>query len=93
MTTKTCFPSQINPPYYAPLVEVIPSPWTDPDIVRRTRAILEEAGQVPVTVNKEPLGFVVNRIQHALTAECLKLVNVSTNSRILTNAPSLVMEK
>ncbi|XP_072014382.1 lambda-crystallin-like [Amphiura filiformis] len=68
-----CHP--INPPYHAPLVEVVPSPWTDPGVIRRTRALLEEVGQVPVTVNKEIRGFALNRVQYALVAECWRLIN------------------
>uniref|UniRef100_A0A8W8J5L0 3-hydroxyacyl-CoA dehydrogenase NAD binding domain-containing protein n=1 Tax=Magallana gigas TaxID=29159 RepID=A0A8W8J5L0_MAGGI len=41
-----CHPT--NPPFYAPLVEVIPAPWTDPDVVVTTKQLLAETGQVPV---------------------------------------------
>lgn len=29
----------VNPPYYVPLVEIVPSPWTQPEIAARTRAL------------------------------------------------------
>lgn len=54
---------QVNPPYFVPLVEIVPSEWTDEWIVKKTRAIMEEVKQSPVTLNKEIPGFALNRIQ------------------------------
>ncbi|XP_072019386.1 lambda-crystallin-like [Amphiura filiformis] len=64
----------VNPPYHVPLVEIVPSPWTDEDIVLRTRKLLQEIGQVPVTLKNELPGFVLNRIQYSIINECYKLV-------------------
>lgn len=64
----------VNPPYYAPLVEVVPSEWTDPSFVERARKILEHVGQVPVCMKKELPGFVLNRVQYAIINECWRLV-------------------
>lgn len=64
----------VNPPYLVPLVELCPSPWTDPAVMTRARAVMEAAGMVPVTVNREIEGFVLNRLQGALLAEAFKLV-------------------
>ena len=64
----------VNPPYLVPIVELCPAPWTDPATVARTRALMEAAGQVPATVNKEVPGFVLNRLQIALVAEAFRLV-------------------
>src|SRR5205823_15039705 len=36
----------INPPYLVPAVELVPAPWTDPQVVERTRQRLAELGQV-----------------------------------------------
>ncbi|XP_038059639.1 lambda-crystallin homolog isoform X2 [Patiria miniata] len=63
-----------NPPYYCPLVEIIPSPWTEQSVVSRTRTLLEEVGQVPVTVKKEIYGFALNRMQIAIVNEAWRLV-------------------
>ncbi|VEN54350.1 unnamed protein product, partial [Callosobruchus maculatus] len=54
----------VNPPYYVPLVEIVPAPWTDPQVPKKTRAIMEEVGQTPVSLTKEVPGFIVNRIQY-----------------------------
>ncbi|CAH1382550.1 hypothetical protein MTP99_006514 [Tenebrio molitor] len=64
----------VNPPYYVPLVEIIPAPWTDPAVAKKTRAIMEEIGQTPVSLSKEVPGFVVNRLQYALLNETWNLV-------------------
>jgi L-gulonate 3-dehydrogenase len=64
----------VNPPYLIPVVELCPAPWTDSDVVARTRDLMARAGQVPATVNKEVQGFVLNRLQGALLAEAFRLV-------------------
>ncbi len=64
----------VNPPYLVPLVELCPAPWTDPAVVARTRALMERAGQAPVTLNQEVTGFALNRLQGALLAEAFRLV-------------------
>lgn len=60
----------VNPPYYVPLVEIVPAPWTSSDVVTRTRDIMLEIGQKPVTLKKEVPGFSLNRIQYAILNEC-----------------------
>ena len=64
----------VNPPYLVPLVELCPAPWTAPGTVAATRALMERAGQVPVTVTQEREGFVLNRLQGALLAEAFRLL-------------------
>ena len=67
---------QVNPPYYMPLVELVPSPWTATDVLARTRDLMEQIGQSPVILKKEMPSFVQPRIQAALIQECLKLTLV-----------------
>jgi L-gulonate 3-dehydrogenase len=62
-----------------PLVEVIPSEWTVPEVTDRTMELLSSVGQVPVLVKKEVNGFVLNRIQYAIFAEAWRLIRVSGN--------------
>jgi L-gulonate 3-dehydrogenase len=64
----------VNPPHLVPLVELCGAPWTSPDAIDRARAIYREIGQVPVTINREINGFVLNRLQGALLAEAFRLV-------------------
>jgi L-gulonate 3-dehydrogenase len=63
----------INPPHLVPLVELSPAPWTSPDVVARTQALLEAVGQEPIVVRTEIQGFVLNRLQGALLAEAFRL--------------------
>uniref|UniRef100_A0A7G3AA09 L-gulonate 3-dehydrogenase n=1 Tax=Lutzomyia longipalpis TaxID=7200 RepID=A0A7G3AA09_LUTLO len=64
----------VNPPYYVPLVEVVPAPWTRPDVAKKTREIMEEIGQKPVSLSREIEGFALNRIQYAILNEVWRLV-------------------
>jgi L-gulonate 3-dehydrogenase len=64
----------VNPPHLVPLVELCGAPWTSPDAIDRARNIYREIGQVPVTINREINGFVLNRLQGALLAEAFRLV-------------------
>jgi L-gulonate 3-dehydrogenase len=64
----------VNPPHLVPLVELCGAPWTSPEAIERARNIYREIGQVPVTINREINGFVLNRLQGALLAEAFRLV-------------------
>jgi len=64
----------VNPPHLVPLVEVCGAPWTSPEAIDGAREIYREIGQVPVTINREINGFVLNRLQGALLAEAFRLV-------------------
>src|SRR6266852_1086993 len=64
----------VNPPHLVPLVELVGAPWTAADTISRAREIYREIGQVPVTINREINGFVLNRLQGALLAEAFRLV-------------------
>ncbi|XP_028027518.1 lambda-crystallin [Bombyx mandarina] len=65
----------VNPPYYVPLVEIVPAPWTKPEVAKKTREIMEEIGQQPVSLTREIDGFVLNRIQYAILDEVWRLVD------------------
>jgi 3-hydroxyacyl-CoA dehydrogenase len=64
----------VNPPHLVPLVELCGAPWTSVDAINRARTLYREIGQVPVTINREINGFVLNRLQGALLAEAFRLV-------------------
>jgi L-gulonate 3-dehydrogenase len=64
----------VNPPYLIPLVELSPAPWTDPAVVERAKQLMLSAGMVPAIVKREIDGFLLNRLQAALLAEALHLV-------------------
>ena len=63
-----------NPPYLVPLVEVIATEWTAPDVVSRTMALHQAADKQPAHVKKDVPGFIGNRLQHALWREAISLV-------------------
>jgi 3-hydroxyacyl-CoA dehydrogenase len=64
----------INPPSLIPLVELVPAPWTEASVVDQAQALYRGAGQVPIRVNREIQGFIVNRLQGALLSEAFRLV-------------------
>ncbi|KAM4863211.1 lambda-crystallin homolog [Urocitellus parryii] len=64
----------VNPPYYVPLVELVPHPETAPATMDRTHALMKKIGQSPVRVLKEIDGFVLNRLQYAIISEAWRLV-------------------
>ena len=64
----------VNPPHLVPVVELCPSPETAPEVMDLAEAIYRRVGQVPVRLTREIDGFVLNRLQAALLAEALRLV-------------------
>jgi 3-hydroxyacyl-CoA dehydrogenase len=64
----------INPPYLIPAAEVVPAPWTAPEVVEKTRALMVAIGQAPIVMKRELDGFVMNRLQGALLEEAFRLV-------------------
>jgi L-gulonate 3-dehydrogenase len=64
----------LNPPYVIPAAEVVPSPWTDPNVVLRTADFLRACGHAPIVMKRELDGFVMNRMQGALLEEAFRLV-------------------
>lgn len=63
-----------NPPHIVPTVEVVPSPRTSEQTIQRTVDLLTQAGKVPVRLNHELPGFLVNRVQIALFREVWDLL-------------------
>lgn len=53
----------MNPPFYVPLVEIVPAPWTLPEVASKAREVMEKLGQKPVSLSRELPGFALNRIQ------------------------------
>lgn len=64
----------INPPHLIPLVEIVPSPWTETQAVDRAMDLMRQLGQSPIRLRREINGFVVNRLQSALLGEAFRLV-------------------
>jgi 3-hydroxyacyl-CoA dehydrogenase len=64
----------VSPPYLVPLVELVPTPWTAPEIVEATRRLMDDVGQTSILVHKEIGGFVLNRLQAAVINEAMYLI-------------------
>ena len=64
-----------TPPHLIPVVEIVPAPWTLTDVIDRAFAMMRTVGQVPVLVQREQPGFVLNRLQGALLLEMFKVIN------------------
>ncbi|PPR25003.1 MAG: L-carnitine dehydrogenase [Alphaproteobacteria bacterium MarineAlpha10_Bin1] len=65
----------VNPPHLIPVVEVMLGPATSEETYESCCALLSGVGQVPVRLNKEIFGYVLNRLQFALINEALHLVD------------------
>lgn len=64
----------VNPPHVVPIVELSGAPFTAPETISKARAIYDSAGQVPIVVQKEIDGFILNRMQAVLLSEAMRLV-------------------
>jgi 3-hydroxyacyl-CoA dehydrogenase len=69
-----------NPPHVMPLLEIVPSPITRPDVVTRTVDFWKQLGREPVVIKKEVPGFVANRLAFALLREAIHLVHTGVAS-------------
>jgi 3-hydroxyacyl-CoA dehydrogenase len=65
----------VQPPYALRAVEVVPSQWTSPATVARSRALVERCRLVPIMIQRELPGYVINSLQVALMFEALRLVS------------------
>ena len=63
-----------NPPYLIPVIEVVPSRYTDSDTTRRALKFYSASGLSPELIHQENEGFVFNRLQGALLREAYCLV-------------------
>ncbi len=63
-----------NPPYLIPLVEILGGKKTAPAVLDWAMAFYAALGKVPLRLSKEVPGFLANRIQDAVWAECVHLI-------------------
>ncbi|HZK84336.1 MAG TPA: 3-hydroxyacyl-CoA dehydrogenase family protein [Desulfosporosinus sp.] len=64
-----------NPPQIIPLVELVRNEKTDTEAVEWLKKELEMCGKTPIVVNGFIKGFLVNRMQLAMTREALYLLD------------------
>ncbi len=72
------------PVYLLPLVEIVPSPKTDPVITDRAREVLTDLGMAPLLVRREIDAHIADRLLEAVWREALWLVHdgVATTEEI-----------
>jgi len=63
-----------NPVYLLPLVELVPSPATAPEVTETAKAILQEIGMFPLHVRKEIDAHIADRFLEAVWREALWMV-------------------
>lgn len=63
-----------QPAHLIPLVEVVQTELTSPQVIEKTMEFLSSIGKIPAHIKKDVPGFVANRLQHALSREAMYLV-------------------
>jgi 3-hydroxybutyryl-CoA dehydrogenase len=63
----------LNPAYVIPVVELSTHPGTSPEVLARTRAIMEGIGKLPVVCGPAP-GYIVPRLQALVMNEAARMV-------------------
>jgi L-gulonate 3-dehydrogenase len=63
----------VNPPHLVPLVELVGARWTTAETISRAKQTYESVGQVPIVVQREIDGFILNRLQAVLLSEAFRL--------------------
>ena len=63
----------LNPAYIIPVVELSTHPGTSPEVLARTRALMESIGKVPVVCGPAP-GYIVPRLQALVMNEAARMV-------------------
>jgi 3-hydroxybutyryl-CoA dehydrogenase len=64
-----------TPPYIVDLVDVVPSPETEPQIVAAVTGVLKGLGKKPIVLSKFISGYIANRLQAALNLEVFFLLD------------------
>jgi len=57
-----------------PAAELVPAPWTSPEVMERAASFFRSVGQAPLVMKREIDGFIMNRLQGALLEEAFRLV-------------------
>lgn len=72
--THTLIAHWYAPAHILPLVEIVKGPATCPDVVAKMMEFHRSCGKTPVLMEKYVPGFIVNRLQSAMTREVLFLL-------------------
>ena len=63
-----------NPPHLIPLVELVPGPKTDENVLRATDEFYVAMGKIPIVLRKEIPGHIANRLAVAVWREAIDIV-------------------
>lgn len=63
----------LNPAYLIPVVELSTHPDTAPDVLERTRALMQSIGKLPVVCGPAP-GYIVPRLQALIMNEAARMI-------------------
>ncbi|HEX2514387.1 MAG TPA: 3-hydroxyacyl-CoA dehydrogenase NAD-binding domain-containing protein [Chloroflexota bacterium] len=64
----------IQPAHVVPVLEVVRGEHTSPEAVERTVALWKALGRVPLLMQRDEPGFLINRLQHALVREAVRIL-------------------
>ncbi len=64
----------VQPAHIVPVAEIVRGEKTSNEIMERIAGIWQRLGYMPLRVNKDVPGFLVNRLQHALIREAVDLL-------------------
>ncbi|WP_425807717.1 3-hydroxyacyl-CoA dehydrogenase family protein [Desulfitobacterium sp. Sab5] len=64
-----------NPPFIMPLVEIVMGPDTSSEIAEKVKTLLKGMGKEPALIKQYIPGFIVNRLDNALTRECCYMIS------------------
>jgi 3-hydroxybutyryl-CoA dehydrogenase len=65
----------LTPAGLAPVVEVVRGPKTAPAVIRQLNDWLRQLGKLPVNLDRDVPGMIINRLQHAMLREAFSLVD------------------
>lgn len=63
----------LNPAYVIPVVEISCHPGTDPEVLARTKSLMEAIGKLPVVCGATP-GYIVPRLQALVMNEAARMI-------------------
>ncbi|WP_112322986.1 3-hydroxyacyl-CoA dehydrogenase family protein [Oceanibium sediminis] len=73
--TRALIAHWYTPPYIIDLVDLVPAPECDPEVMHRVQDLYEACGKAVLVFERFLPGYIANRLQAALNLECLRLID------------------
>ena len=64
-----------TPPYIIDLVDISAGPQTSPEVLASIESLYRSFGKEPILFKRHIPGYIANRLQAALTLECLRMID------------------